>query len=170
MRNIILTIVVCLFGTLTSFAQMDTSEKNLNINKKNVYFIAHADTTDIDLGELLKKKTESIIGRTGCGGEDSEYLIVPSIEVGTLEKSSGMIRNVTIVKGTLTLKAVSKKNQDIIWHSATIPLEATITGESADPAIALANQIKVTDAVYVRFVRVASRKISESLSKNTVQP
>ncbi len=167
MRNLIISIFLSLWCTLVSFAQTDALENRLEAENPNVHFLAYSDTTNVELGNLLKKKTESIIGRIGCGGEDAAYLIIPSIEVDSEERSSGMIRNVSLIKGTLTLKAVSRENQDIIWHSTTVPLEAVVTGTTTEAAMVLANQIKVTDAVYVRFVRVATRKINEASTYNS---
>lgn len=133
----------------------------------NPRFEASVDNADKALAGILNAKIKGIIGRTGCGGDDAEYLIVPSIEVDGTERSSGLVRNVTLVKGALTLMAVSRDNTEAIWHSARIPLEATTTGESQPPAILLAERINVNDAVYVRFVRVARRKISEAKTGNT---
>lgn len=113
------------------------------------------------VAETLRQKTRSIIGRIGCGAEGASYMIVPSLDVDELKSTSGTLRKFTVAKGTLTLEAVSVDNPDMVWHSVTIPLKASITGPDADPAEALAKQIQVSDSRFVRFVRVARKKIAE---------
>ncbi|MDE6547926.1 MAG: hypothetical protein K2L22_02915 [Muribaculaceae bacterium] len=111
---------------------------------------------------LLSEKVSRIIGRIGCGAENARFMIVPSLDVNRVSTSSGLVRNVILAEGELTLKAVSIDDPDMIWHSVSIPLEAVLTGSNADPATELAKQINVSDAVYVRFVRVARKKIAEA--------
>ncbi len=120
------------------------------------------------VAETLRQKTRSIIGRIGCGAEDAAYVIVPSLVVDETKSTVGTLRNVTVAKGTLTLEAVSAGNPDMVWHSITIPLKASITGPDANPEEALAKQIQVSDSRFVRFVRVARKKIAEAsvLSNN----
>ncbi len=116
------------------------------------------------LAELLREKVKRIIGRIGCGSEDAQYMIVPSLDVDRVVNSSGLVRNVTLVEGELTLKAVSICDPDVVWHSISIPLEAVLTGSNEDPAEALAKQIQVSDSRFVRFVRVARKKIADGVS------
>lgn len=112
--------------------------------------------------ELLREKVSRIIGRIGCGAENARFMIVPSLDVNRVSTSSGLVRNVKLAEGELTLKAVSVDDPDMVWHSVSIPLEAVLTGGNEDPAIELAKRINVSDAVYVRFVRVARKKIAEA--------
>lgn len=156
-------ILACDIVSLSAPNMPDINEKTAT--EAEACFCAYVDSSDETLADILIKKTKGIIGRIGCGHNDAEYLLVPSIQVDETECSSGMIRNVTLIKGSLSLMAVSRKNPDIIFHSANIPLEATVSGNPSDPAIELAKQIKVNDAVYVRFIRVARQKISEASSK-----
>lgn len=114
------------------------------------------------LEELLKEKVGRIIGRIGCGAENARFMIVPSLDVNRVATSSGLVRNVILAEGELTLKAVSIDDPDMVWHSVSIPLEATLTGGNANPAMELARRINVSDAVYVRFVRIARKKIAEA--------
>lgn len=112
--------------------------------------------------ELLREKVSRIIGRIGCGSENARFMIVPSLDVNSVATSSGLVRNVILAEGDLTLKAVSIDDPDMVWHSVSIPLEAVLTGGEADPAMELAKRINVSDAVYVRFVRIARKKIAEA--------
>ncbi len=166
MRHLItiLLILACNIRVLSAHNIPDFHEKNTTESK--ACFSAYVDTSDETLADILMEKTKEIIGRIGCGHKDADYLLIPSIHVDETERSSGMIRNVTLIKGSLSLMAVSRKNPATILHSTNIPLEAIVTGNPSDPAIELAKQIKVNDAVYVRFVRVARRKISEELSES----
>lgn len=114
------------------------------------------------VAEILRQKTRSIIGRIGCGADGAEYVIVPSLDIDESKSTAGTLRKITVVKGTLTLEAVSAENLDMVWHSVTIPLKASVADPDADPSEALAKQIQVSDSRFVRFVRVARKKISEA--------
>lgn len=122
------------------------------------------------LAELLREKVSRIIGRIGCGADNARFMIVPSLDVNRVTTSSGLVRNVVLAEGELTLKAVSIDNPDIVWHSVSVPLEAVLTSSDADTAMELARKINVSDAVYVRFVRIARKKIADAsvpLEKDT---
>lgn len=166
MRHLIIIILMLAYGMSMTYAQSIPGINKKPPSETEIFFNAYVSNEDEVLADILMEKAKGIIGRTGCGKENAEYMIVPSIQVDETERSSGMIRNVTLIKGSLSLMAVSRANKDAVWHSVTIPLEATVTGEVSDPALKLAHQIKINDAVYVRFVRVARRKISEFFSNN----
>ncbi len=156
-----ISIFVCIICALTLRAVEPTKSADIAAQTEAVFRVG-VPKGDASVEEILRQKTRSIIGRIGCGGETAIYEIVPTIEVDETKSTSGTIRKVTVVKGTLTLEAVSAGNPDMVWHSASIPLKATVTGSDANPAEALANQIQVSDSRFVRFVRVARKKIAEA--------
>ena len=165
MRHLIIILILA-SGIGVTYAQNLPDINRQPSPETAIFFSAYVNNEDEMLADILMEKAKGIIGRIGCGKENAEYMIVPSIQVDETERSSGMIRNVTLIKGSLSLMAVSHENKDAVWHSVIIPLEATVTGEVSNPALTLAHQIKINDAAYVRFVRVARRKISEYLSNN----
>lgn len=128
---------------------------------QGICFGLEVQVKDPVVAEVLRQKMLSVIGRIGCGCENADYLILPTLEVGDVRHTSGMVRNTTVAKGILTLEVVSADNKEIMWHSATIPLKA-IVDDGVNPAESLAKQIKPTDSAYVRFVRLARQKIAES--------
>lgn len=149
------------------------TERNDSIEKKRceATFAPLVSYDDPAVAEILLEKVRNIIGRVGCGAPDAQYRIVPVLVIEEVNTTSGLVKNVTVAKGSLTLQAVSADNPDMVWHSAVIPLEATITGDGKSPGEALARQIKVSDAAYVRFIRVARKRISENeISVNTREP
>lgn len=156
-----------LFTILPAIASEERSDTLAAAPQPEACFNAGTPRGDKSVAEILLNKTRGIIGRIGCGADDAAYLIVPSLVVEEVNRTSGMVRNVTLAKGTLTLEAVSAKNPDMVWHSITIPLTATMTGKNENAAEALAKQIKISDSAYVRFVRVARKKIAEA---NTTKP
>lgn len=147
--------------TTGAYASGNSPEASGEDPGQEICFGLEVQVKDPAVAEVLRQKMRSVIGRIGCGCENAEYLIVPSLEVNDVRRTSGMVRNTTVAKGILTLEAVSAKNKEIIWHSATIPLKA-IVDDGGDPAESLAKQIKPTDSAYVRFVRLARQKIAES--------
>ncbi len=151
----LLVIIACVMASFSVWGEDAVAE-----NTPEACFKPHV-SGDGAASEILLAKTRAIIGRIGCGAEDAEYMIVPELDVEEVKSTSGMVRDVTLAKGTLTLHAVSADNPDMVWHSVTVPLETTVTGAHDDEvAPALARQIKVNDSVYVRFIRVARKKIA----------
>lgn len=160
----ILFFLVCFIFSFNIYAS-DPVDSVASSPQIESYFNAGVPKGNTDLAEILSEKTRSIIGRIGCGAENAAYLIIPSLEVDDIKTTSGTLRKVSVAKGSLTLEAVSADNPEMVWHSITIPLKATITGSESEPAEALAKQIQVSDSRFVRFIRVARKKIAEAAAK-----
>lgn len=161
----ILFFVVCFIFPFSIYAS-DPVDSEGSASQPEACFNVGEPKGNAGLAEILSQKTRSIIGRIGCGSEDAEYLIIPSIEVDDVRTTSGTLRKMSVAKGSLTLEAVSADNPEMIWHSVTIPLKATVTGSESEAAEALAKQIQVSDSRFVRFVRVARKKIAEATVKS----
>lgn len=161
----ILFFFACFIFSLSMYAYAPV-DSVVTSPQTEAYFRAGVPKGNKDLAEILSQKARSIIGRIGCGSEDAEYLIVPSIEVDDVRTTSGTLRKMSVVTGSLTLEAVSADNPELIWHSVTIPLKATVSGSESEAAEALAKQIQVSDSRFVRFIRVARKKIAEVPTKS----
>lgn len=113
-----------------------------------------------EAAELLTNKVSQILGRcnAGAGGDRGPFIIEPTLTPGDKRQSEGMVQNVTVLGGELTL-AAKQRYTGQLFHSATFPISATLKGAVPDEEKALAKAIKTTDAAYVRFVRNARKNI-----------
>lgn len=161
-------LISILFNAAGAYASDNSPETSGEDTGQGICFGLEVQDNDPAVAEVLSRKLRSVIGRIGCGCENADYLILPALEVSDVRHTSGMVRNASVAKGSLTLEAVNTHNKERIWHSATIPLKAMVD-EGETPAEALAKKINTSDAAFVRFVRLAKQKIAASESKEKEQ-
>lgn len=113
-----------------------------------------------DAAELLSSKVSQILGRcnAGASGDNGPFIIEPTLTVGDKRQSEGMVQNVTVLSGELTL-AAKQRYSGQQFHSATFPISTTLKGDIPDEEKTLAKAIKTSDAAFVRFIRNARKNI-----------
>lgn len=109
-----------------------------------------------DNAALLQSKMEQILGRcnAGASGSDGFFVVVPTINQGETGRTEGLVKNVATLSGELVLTAKNRYDGSV-YYSATVPLKAVAKGDATDGDNMLIRSIKVTNPVYVRFVRNA---------------
>lgn len=115
----------------------------------------------------LKLKVEQIIARNNAGAASATnpFIIQPELVVGETKKTEGLLRDVTLVMGELSLTARNKFDGSV-YGTAVIEVQGDATG-SADEAISsLISGIKVTDPAFVRFIRTSRKRIAEFYDQN----
>lgn len=80
-------------------------------------------------------------------------------------ETEGLMREVARVTADLTLTAVNGVD-GTVYNSVVIPLSGTAAGGKDAAMRKLANSLKPTDAVYVRFVRTTRKRIMEHYTNN----
>lgn len=137
------------------------------VNFSVIPVFVEGDITE-DAAKIIYRKAEQFLTRNSAGaaGAVDVFAVQAKLSVTDMAKSSGLVREISSVSGEWTLTAVNKVDNSK-YYSVTVPLEAVLKGmENGGPALALANAIKPTDAVYTRFVRVAREKIDEFYSEH----
>ena len=117
--------------------------------------------------ETLVSKVDQILNRNSAatGGDFGVFVVEPSLSIISDESTSGLVNNVNVVSGELTLTA--KNNYDnAAYYSVTVKLKATAKNAETEPYELLAKSIKITDPIYVRFVRTARQNIEKYFSEN----
>lgn len=142
---------------------------SLGMAAQDIHFIAG---TPVQQGlsrknaEALKSKVERILARNNAGttSDSNVYVIQPELILGETKRTEGLVRNVTLVTGELSLTARNRQDGSIY---ATVTMEVQgDTNQSEEQAIAdLISQIKVTDRAFVRFIRTARKRIAEAKAK-----
>ena len=116
--------------------------------------------------KLLETRLKQILTRNSAGAAQEQNVFAIRPELSILEKktTSGLIENLTLVKGELTLVALNRVD-GCLYHSVTIPVsgQAKVTD---DPYKAMIQGIKSTDPQFSRFIRIAREKIDTYYAEN----
>ncbi len=117
--------------------------------------------------EALKQKVEKIIARNNAGAVTltDAFVIEPELSLGQAKKTDGLLREVSLSTGEFSL-VVHNKYDGSVYNSVTVEVKASAVGNEADAIDQLIKSIKVTDPVYVRFIRNARKRIAEYYETN----
>lgn len=109
---------------------------------------------------VLENKLTQLLGRCGAGaaGNRDPFVVEPVVSLTEEKTSEGLVRNVSSISGELSLTA-RHRYSDAAFYNTTVPLNAVAKGSGQDALGLLAKSIKPSDAVYVRFVRNARKKV-----------
>lgn len=115
----------------------------------------------------ISRKLATALDRSNATTENTGnvFAIRQEIALTDAAESEGMMREVARVAAELTISAVNTID-GTVYHSATIALKGSATGGKQAAMKAMANSMKATDPVYVRFVRVARSRISDYYAEN----
>lgn len=93
------------------------------------------------------------------------FAVFPKLVITDAAETEGMIQEVGRVSAELTLTAMNIID-GTIYHSVVIPLKGSATGGKEAAIKAMANAMKPTEPVYVRFVRTARTRINDHYAEN----
>lgn len=118
----------------------------------------------------LSRKLATAFDRSQASTEDAcnVFAVRPAITLTDAAETEGMIREVARVAADMTISAFNAVD-GTVYHSVTIPLKGTATGGKDAAVKAMANSMKPTDPVYVRFVRTARTRINDYYAENCGQ-
>lgn len=139
--------------------------------QEEIFFRAVAPAQKKELGKevsnLLESKVSQILNRNGAASEGKYgvFVVQPSLFVTGSEKTSGMVQNINVVSGEFVLTAKNSIDNSE-FYSVTVPVKYSGKDVTTSHAELLAKSIKVTDPVYVRFVRTARKNVSEYYENN----
>jgi hypothetical protein len=120
-----------------------------------------------DVKEGLKQKVEQIIGRNNAGATSvyNAFIIQPELDVQETKSTEGLVRNVTLVTGELTLTAKNLYDESV-YGTLVVNLEGDATGDREAALKALLKNIKITNPAFTRFIRTTREKITEHYMEN----
>lgn len=159
LSKVILAFVSSLF--LFSFTTKAQTEANFVAESPTGKNISEA------ASELLKSKVQQILDRNSAGmaGIGGVFAVVPELNVVESKSTEGLVQNVSVIKGELVLDA-RNRHDGSSYYSVTVPLQTTVKQAGGDQVLQLAKSIKVTDPVYVRFIRTARKNIASYFEQN----
>lgn len=122
----------------------------------------NADALSQGAVELLQSKVGQILNRNSAAsaGDHGVFVVVPTLNVGDAKTTSGLVQNINVTSGELVLTAKNELD-NTEFYSVTVPLKSTGKNLNAPADELLVKSIKITEPVYVRFVRTARQNISD---------
>ena len=144
--------------SLTGSAQ---GNLQFNINRSAQKDISEKVVNALDL------KLKQIMNRNSAAAADAYnvYAIDPSIELTDIVSTEGMVQNVSVAKGNLTLIAKNKID-GAMYYTMTIPVKGDAFGDKEKALLKMISNIKVTDPAFTRFIRLSRQKIEEYYDAN----
>ena len=157
MKKLLLSMVLGLM-TLSGHAQ---GEIQFHINRST-----QKDITE-NVANALDLKLKQIMNRNSAATADAcnVFAIEPSIELTDVVSTEGMVQNVSVAKGSLTL--IAKNLVDgAMYYTMNIPVKGDAFGNSEKAMLKMISNIKMTDPAFTRFIRIARQKIEEYYEAN----
>lgn len=161
MKNLSLTIVAFLMAAVSFEAAAQESAVNFMAG------MPKSEKLTADQKEALKQKVEKIIARNNAGAVTltDAFVIEPELRLGQTKKTDGLLRDVSLVSGEFSL-VVHNKYDGSVYNSVTVDVKASAVGSESEAINSIIKSIKVTDPVYVRFIRNARKRIAEYYETN----
>lgn len=137
-----------------------------NVIKFNVLPL-EGDGLPASTASAIGRKLSAALDRSQASTEDAYnvFAVRPEVTIVQAAETEGMIREVARVAADITLSAVNTVD-GTVYHSVTIPLKGSAPGGKDAAMKAMANSMKTTDPVYVRFVRTARTRIQDHYAEN----
>ena len=157
MKKILLSMMLGLMS-MTGSAQ---GKLQFNINRSAQKDISENVVNALDL------KLKQIMNRNSAAAADAYnvFAIDPSIELTDIVSTEGMVQNVSVAKGNLTL--IAKNRIDgAMYYTMTIPVKGDAFGNNEKALLKMISNIKVTDPAFTRFIRISRQKIEEYYDAN----
>ena len=149
--------------TLGLLSLTGSAQGNLqfNINRSAQKDISEKVVNALDL------KLKQIMNRNSAAAADAYnvFAIDPSIELTDIVSTEGMVQNVSVAKGNLTLIAKNKID-GAMYYTMTIPVKGDAFGDKEKALLKMISNIKVTDPAFTRFIRISRQKIEEYYDAN----
>lgn len=149
--------------TLGLLSLTGSAQGNLqfNINRSAQKDISENVVNALDL------KLKQIMNRNSAAAADAYnvFAIDPSIELTDIVSTEGMVQNVSVAKGNLTLIAKNKID-GAMYYTMTIPVKGDAFGNNEKALLKMISNIKVTDPAFTRFIRISRQKIEEYYDAN----
>ncbi len=125
------------------------------------------DNLSEDVIDALDLRLKQIFSRNSASATNAYnvFLIEPYFELSETLTSDGLIQEVSLIKGELTLMAKNKID-NAIYYTLTIPVSGNSVGNQNDAMKNLIRNIKITDPKFTRYIRTARKKITDHYTAN----
>lgn len=164
-RNMLISkkLWVCLVALLAAFSTAmaeDTAVKFYLEELKNSSMPA-------DVAGAIEDKLLAALSRTEAVdmSQYNVFHIIPAVDFTEVAETEGMMREVARVQADLKL-SVWNPIDGTVYNTVIIPLKGSAAGGRDAAMRKLANSLKATDPVFVRFVRTSRQRIQDHYAEN----
>lgn len=164
-RNMLISkkLWVCLMALLGAFSYAvagETAVKFYLDDLKNSSMPA-------DVAGAIEDKLLAALSRTEAVdmSPHNVFHIIPAVDFTEVAETEGMMREVARVQADLKLSAWNPID-GTVYNTVIIPLKGSAAGGKDAAMRKLANSVKATDPVFVRFVRTSRQRIQDHYAEN----
>ena len=157
MKTLLLLCFMCI-GYVSSYAQNEIQFTIVKTSQGNL---------SQEVANALDLKMKQILSRNSAASANqyNVFAVEPVIEIGEQLNSEGLMAQVALVKGELTLIAKNLVDGSI-YHSIVIPVMGNSESGMEKATKSMVASIKSTDPQFTRFVRIARQKIQDYYANN----
>lgn len=157
MKKLLLLILICA-SPLMAFAQ---SEIQFTILKSTQADLPEgvSDALDLRLKQIFTRNSAA------SANQYNVFAIEPVFEISDAITTEGLVQEVSVVKGELTLIAKNSVDETM-YYSMVIPVRGNAVGDNGKAMKTMIGNIKSTDPKFTRFIRVARQKIEDYYAAN----
>jgi len=120
-----------------------------------------------DVAGAIEDKLLAALSRTEAVdmSPHNVFHIIPAVDFTEVAETEGMMREVARVQADLKLSAWNPID-GTVYNTVIIPLKGSAAGGKDAAMRKLANSVKATDPVFVRFVRTSRQRIQDHYAEN----
>lgn len=119
------------------------------------------------MANAMKLKVEQILARNNAGASsvNNAFVIQPELTITDKRATEGLIRNVTLVIGELSLTAKNIYDESI-YGNLTLEVQGDATGNEEAALTSLLAGIKSNNPAFTRFLRTTRKRIEDHYIQN----
>ena len=158
MKKLLFLVIGWCIGLSPLFAQGEIQFTLLKASQGDISQSV-ADALDLRLKQVLTRNTAA------SANQYNVFAIEPIFEMTDVLTSEGLIQNVSVAKGELTLMAKNLVD-GTMYYSMVIPVKGNAVGDKEKAMKSLVANIKSTDTAFTRFIRNTRQKIQDYYAAN----
>lgn len=157
MKRLLILMLLCA-SSLWSFAQGDIQFTLLKAPQENLPLNVR-DALDLKLKQVLTRNSAA------AANQYNVFAVEPTIELTDVLTSEGLVQNVSVAVGELTLMAKNLVD-GTVYYSMTIPVKGDAVGDNEKGMKTMIANLKSTDTAFTRFIRTTRQKIQDYYAAN----
>lgn len=158
MKTLLLGMLMCICNIISIHAQ---SEIQFTISKSKQKELPENVVNALDL------RLKQIFNRNSAASANqyNVFEIEPTLEISDALSTEGLIQEVSVAQGELTLIAKNAIDETM-YYSMVIPLKGSSLGGEEKAMKTMISNIKITNTAFTRFIRTARQKIQDYYATN----
>lgn len=154
---------VCLMALMGAFSYAVAGETAVKFYLDDL----KSSSMPADVAGAIEDKLLAALSRTEAVdmSPHNVFHIIPAVDFTEVAETEGMMREVARVQADLKLSAWNPID-GTVYNTVIIPLKGSAAGGKDAAMRKLANSVKATDPVFVRFVRTSRQRIQDHYAEN----